>query len=205
MMRYDRNVAGVWLGAGAKYAVSASWYCWAWWQPLQSVLDRHGIRLDHATSLRQVVDAFRGKVFWRSDELWQAADLVKPPAVLLAEQGDDCDGSAMLWGQAVEFALGHLGHRATIVSYLADPWHMSHHVCLVDVPGGGWVAIQPPPAREQDPNLDPIVCEPTGEPRYFKAPEQAAREVASWYGATVQGFDSRDARWRVIEPWRWLS
>lgn len=199
----DRQVADLWLRRGMKYRFSALWYWQSWYRPIGKVLRDAGIDLGNAVTLRAVVDRFKDRIRWRPDPLFQAADLVLPPERLLRAGGDDCDGSAMLWAQAVNFAVPD--GLARILSYLADPWRMSHHVCLVTLPDGALVAIQPPPAETQDPDQDPIVTDANGEPRRFKAYEQAAREIASWYGATIQGYDIRDDMWRVREPWRWLS
>ena len=195
-----RAVGAWWLGQGAKYVVSAAWYASrGWYRPISEALTKHHIDIAHATNVHQVVDAFRGRVHWRPDPVFQIADLVKPPLALLDDGGDDCDGSAMLWAQAINHALNVLGYQARIVSYLAAPFQMSHHVCIVVHPTGELQAIQPPPSDAQDPNTDPIVD------RYFKTYRQAACEIASWYGARVQGFDVRSASWGVVEKWRWLS
>ena len=197
----DRFVGAWWLGGGAKYRASANWYWRTWNRPLSEALTKHDIRIAHATTLQQVVDAFAGKVRWTPDLLSQLWDTIKPPIVLLNERGDDCDGSAMLWAQAVEYALGILGYRARIVSYLADPFALSHHVCIVQHPTGELQAIQPPPSAAQDPATNPLI------ERYFKTYEQAAVEVASWYpdAKRVQGYDVRSASWGVVEKWKWLT
>lgn len=193
----DRVIGFLWLGKGIKYVISAARYPRAWHRPISEALAKHNISIHHATTLRHVVDPFKSRVNWRPDALFQAADTVKPPIILLDEAGDDCDGSSMLWAQAVNFALKDLGFRARIVSYLSNPWHLSHHVCIVTLPTGELQAIQPPPIEGHD--GDPVID------RYFKTYEHAAREVASWYGATVQGFDVRDCYWNVVHKWTWLS
>ena len=202
---YDRVVGDFWLRQGWKYRCSAWWYRKAWDLPMSVVLAKHGISLNGAATIPEVVERFKGRVRWRPDALFQIADLIKPPLVLLDDKGEDCDGIAGLWAAAIKFALSQDGYQARIVSYLAAPWQFSHHICLVGCPDGGLVAIQPPPSEAQDPDLDPVVRNSDGSLMRFASYEQAAHEIASWYGATVQGFDVRDSHWGVVEKWRWLA
>lgn len=53
----DRWFAAWWLGTGAKYRLS-EWLAGADWRlPFSAVVAKHGIRINGATSLRDVVDA----------------------------------------------------------------------------------------------------------------------------------------------------
>lgn len=197
----DRGIAYFWLGIGLKYLFSANLprLRKAWLRPIHEALSKHGIRINGMAGLREVVDAFKGRINWRPDPLFQAGDIVLPPLILLDAGGDDCDGSAMLWAQAVDFSLKDKGYKARIVSYLAANFVLSHHICVVTVPNVGLMVIQPPPRVGDDPNLDPLQF------MIFASYEDAAMEVASWYKTEVVGFDVRDPMWRVVERWRWLS
>lgn len=204
----DRIVARAWLGGpnALKYRVSR-WVSdrrnpLAWDLPFSAALRKHGISLNAATDLHSGIEPFRGKVFWQPDPLWGAGDYVAPPITVLDNQGDDCDAIGWLNACAVEHALGPLGWRGLIVSYLADPWPLSHVFCAAVDPAGRIHVVQPQPARWQPADMVHVWGDT------FVAFEEAAAVVASLYpvrgrttGARVVALDVRDTRWRVIRPW----
>jgi hypothetical protein len=160
-------------------------------------LAKHGIHLNGVDSLRGVVDAFRGRVFYEWDLGRGALDYVKPPIVTLNDKQGDCEDLAVLSAQAVEHALGPLGWRAAIVSYLAADFRLSHHVCAATDREGRIWAIQPQPMRGQD--ADPL-------PGFaFRDHGHLARTVASWYGTSAVAYDVRGPRWNPIQPWRLME
>lgn len=190
----DRWIAAWWLGQGQKYRLSAYLAGPDWHLPFSAVVAKHHIRLDGATSLRDVVSAFTGRVFWQPDLCWQIRDTVSPPVRLIAEGGDDCDGMAMLHAQAVDHALGPLGWGAAIVSYLARDVRLSHHVCAAKDPDGRLWVIQPQPMRGHD--ADPL-------PGFvFRDHAHLARVVASWYHTDVIAYDVRTPQWEPTQSWR---
>lgn len=170
----------------------------SWSMPFSQAIrsKSHGLdlRYNSVSDLRGLVDVAQGKVNWKPDPFFQLWDVVLPPLLFLEARGDDCDGMAMFFAQAVDFALS--GWRGHILSYLAADFKLSHHVCMAVAPDGKLFAIQPYPSVTQDQRQDPLVAEP------FKSYEQAANEVASWYGTKPVAFDVRDSRWNTIEPWR---
>ena len=190
---------GRWWLSGPKYELSRA-LAGRWWTvPVQDAPELRGTitlaALQQARTLEQVVDAFRGRVYWEPDPVWQVWDRVYPPQLLLARGGDDCDGMAMLHAQAICFALGPQGWQAFTGSYLADPWRLSHHVALARDPAGVWWAVQPQLTRKQYAQLGRsarIVYGP------YAAPEHALRDIASCYGAEVLCYDIRDPHWLPV-------
>lgn len=184
-------IAHQWLREGAKYAKSAELAGAAWQVPVQEALLAHGLSLDGRTTPAAVVDVFRPRWHWRPDPLFQLWDFVDPPQVLLANQGEDCDGWAMAHSQATAYALGPLGWRSFAVSYYADPWQMSHHFAVtIDPHGDHWV-LQPQPradqAAEQQVVFGPFPDIPT-----------CVAVVASWYNARAEWFDVRTPMWEPL-------
>lgn len=195
----DRVVADFWLARGQKYRLSAWLAGPDWYLPIEAALAKHQIRLNHVSSLREVVDALRYRVRYEWDGGHGLLDYVRPPIQVLASGKADCEDAAMLTAACAEHALGSLGWKARIVSVLGMPWVSSHHfAAITDSTGAIWV-VQPFPSPEQPRDLDPL------QPYAFKHYEQAAKEIMATYGAKVQGFDVRDSRWAVIEKWRWLA
>lgn len=204
LVMYDRAVAYVWLGLGAKYAASRMASDFAhpgeWTRPIGQVLDDFGVDLRGIRNLPDAIYALRGRFEWDSDPLLGLIDYVKPPARTLAERAGDCEDAAWLHAQVIEHVLGPLGWEGRIVSYLASDWTQSHHFAIAIDPGGGVWPVQPPPAKWQ-----PAIKEYVWRyPR--KSAEHAAREVAATYpgGPRVVVMDVRDASWKVKERWRRL-
>lgn len=193
-------VAWAWLGRGVKYEVSRRLAGAVWHTPFAAVLAKHGIRLKGAASLRDVLDALKGRVSYDWDPFHGAIDYVMPPATTLASGMGDCDDQAWLHACAVEHALGPLGWTAAIVQYLSDPWIYSHHVCAARDRDGKIWAVQPWPAKWQPQDLDPLWPEPFD---FYR--DLAVGIARDGYAARVRAFDVRDTTWRVIEPWRWLN
>lgn len=185
-------IADAWLFRGLKYRVSEYLYGRDWYLPLSAALAKHKLSLNGKETLHDVVDTFRG-FYWASDPLWGILDTVAPPIRLLDQGQDDCDAWAMLHSQAVDHALGPLGWSGRIVSYLADPWVLSHHFCAAVDPQGHIWAVQPRPTRGQPADQDPII------PEAFPSYDLAALGVASTYGARVVKFDVRDSMFRHVE------
>lgn len=179
---------GVWWLSWPKWAVSR-WLAGPEWDtPILLALARRSpykaAELAIASTLEEVVDAFRGIVHWMPDPGGQVWDQVLPPALLLRQGGDDCDGMAMLHAQAIAYALGPRGWRAAIGSYLADPWELSHHVALTVDPDGLIWAVQPQPTMEQ-PQDARLIFGP-----YINC-EIAMDAIASQYHAKVVWYDIR--------------
>lgn len=191
------NAIGKWWLSGPKYDLSRFIYRYSWVIPFEITARKYGLFTTPALTAHDVAAAFSDiYVFWIPDPLWGALDTVKPPHVLLAEGGDDCDGWAMCHARAVEHVLGPLGWRASVVSYLADPWHLSHHFCLAVGPDGSKWIIQPQKSRKQAAEgmqIDPV--------RQYFGPllaKDAADVVASWYKAKVVWCDVRDTNWNPL-------
>lgn len=178
---------GIWWLSGPKWTLSRLLAGHAWHVPILEALATRTTRVADlilASTLDEVVDVFRGLVHWRRDSLWQLWDRVYPPALLLARGGDDCDGMAMLHAQAVEYAMGPRGWRAAIGSYLADPWHLSHHVALaIDRAGLVW-AIQPQSSKDQPQNVR-LIYGP------YPSCEEALGAIAKQYRAEIVWYDIR--------------
>lgn len=182
------TLARLWLLTGWKYEVSKSLIGPEWNIHVNDALKTHGLTLDTCKTLEDVASIFRGKWHWVPDPAGQAYDIVYPPAALLRRGGDDCDGWAMCHAQAVEYVLGPQGWRSVIVSYLADPWVLSHHFALAIDPAGNMWAVQPQPMKDQPQSMQ-LVFGP------FKSVEEATRTVASWYNAKVEWWDVRTPMW----------
>lgn len=88
-----RPVAEYWLFEGNKYIKSKELAGDAWDVGVVEALAEHGFSLEGCTTPQQVADRFRGKWFWRPDPLLRLWDFVDPPAVLLKNLGEDCDGA----------------------------------------------------------------------------------------------------------------
>lgn len=188
------DFAKVWLG-GAKYALSERLYGASWTIEVAAALSYYGITLGPCKDMHDVVRIFRGRWFWVSDGFYALWDTVKPPDHLLAEGGDDCDGMAMLHTQAMNAALGRYGWKAVTVSYLADPWWMSHHYTELMDPQGHYWAVQPQPTKEQwdkDGEANQTVYGP------YASPEETLAAVTSQYKAKAVWHDVRDGLYRPI-------
>lgn len=184
-------IARHWLG-GWKYRIS-SWSAGADWHvPIDKILPKYGISLSRYNTPQEVASVFRPRWRWRPDPAWQLGDIVLPPARLLAAGGDDCDGWAMSHAQAIATALGPIGWQARIVSYMADPWWLSHHFAVARDPLGRWWAIQPQPSFEQPDNLDPVWPVP------FDTCKDAADVIAATYNSKVVFHDVRSPMWELI-------
>lgn len=181
-----------WLGPPSfKYWASAVANWSAWNKPFSEVVAKYDLGLQNCREIQEVVNAFRGRVFWKPDPLLQIYDLVSPPDTILQNQGDDCDGNAMLHAQAIEYALNW---PAKIISYLAKPFWLSHHFTAVSTPNGQLRVVQPQP-REIDVKTG-IAVNPLLEKTFFTY-EGAAKYVASLYNAEVVWFDVRDSKYRL--------
>lgn len=184
-------IARQWLLAGGKYQLSAQLAGAVWQVPVQEALLAHGLTLDGRATLKAIADVFRPRWHWRPDPLFQLWDVVDPPARLLAQDGEDCDGWAMAHSQAIEYALGRAGWRAVIATYYADPWQLSHHFAVaIDPHGAHWV-LQPQPSADQPVNQQ-VVFGP-----WFDV-KTCVDVVASWYGARAQWFDVRTPMWEPL-------
>lgn len=185
---------GTWWLGGAKYAYAKLCNANAWYFNTRDVLAEHGIWPENCTTINQVVDLFRGKVFWKPDPAWQVNDRVLSPYYLMRNGGDDCDGMAMLHAQAIHLGLSRYGYKSYIVSYLAADFTLSHHYCLVLDPQGKYWVVQPQPTKESYavyPNSQ-IVFGP------FNSADQTVHEVASWYRTTATWYDIRNHMYEKV-------
>lgn len=184
---------GRWWLSGAKYRLSRELAGPSWDLNVFAALAIRGqcIGLSTAASLEDVVGVFRGRYHWLPDPGWQLWDRVYPPKLMLERGGGDCDDWAMAHAQAVDFALGDLGWQAFIVSYLADPWWLSHHFAVAIDPSGAVWAIQPQPTPEQPRELE-IVLGP------FKCLEAALRAVADSYRVMIVWYDVRQPNYEPM-------
>lgn len=184
------NDFGRWWLSGPKYDLSARLAGPAWTVSVEEALNRRGRTLAHARSLEEVLQVFRGREFWKQDGFYQLQDVVLPPEMLLAAAGDDCDGWAMTHCQAINHALGGHGWRAYIVSYLADPWWVSHHYCVARAPlTGQFWAVQPQPSQgqwQQHGEASQSVFGP------YPTIEASVAAVAAMYNARAVWWDRRD-------------
>ncbi len=180
--------ARLWLQAGLKYSTSAEVAGPAWAVPVNDALKAHGLALDGCRTVFEAAAVFRKRWHWVPDPAFQLWDVVYPPVQLLARGGDDCDGWAMAHAQAVDYVLGRQGWKAVIVSYYADPWHLSHHFAVaIDAAGGHWV-LQPQPAADQPDEMQTVFGP-------FPSLEACATIVAAWYGAKACWWDVRTPMW----------
>lgn len=195
MFNLVTSFAEYWLIQGAKYERSKQLAGQEWSTNIVDALKRYGKSLDHCKDVHDVVRVFLGWKFWTADGWYQLDDWVKPPAYLLKEGGDDCDGWAMTHAQAVNAALRKFGYHAWIVSYEAEPWWMSHHYCLVQYPNGEFWVMQPQPTQK-DWQERPQQCQVVFGP--YASPEASVHAVAAMYQATVRKWDLRDDLYRKV-------
>lgn len=188
------NNAGVaWL-SGPKYDTSARIYGAAWAVGIETALSWRGRTLANCKTIHDVIRVFRGREFWKRDGFYQLFDTVKPPDFLLAEGGDDCDGWAMTHCQAINQALGRYGWKAWAVSYLADPFWMSHHYCLARDPQGQFWVIQPQPTAEDWKTKGDAGNQTVYGP--YRSAGETPHIVAGWYNARVVWWDVRDGLYK---------
>lgn len=179
-----RPIADYWLRDGNKYLKSAELAGAAWHVPVQTSLLAHGLSLEGRTTPQAVVDVFRPRWNWRPDAVLQLWDMVDPPQILLAHDGEDCDGWAMAHAQACEYALARFGWRSVVVSYYADPWQVSHHYAVTIDPHGACYVLQPQPSAAQ-PDDQQVVFGP------FASIEATLQVVPAWYKARAEWWDVR--------------
>jgi hypothetical protein len=146
------------------------------------------------------VNLLRGRFTWNPDCLFQLDDWVKPPVLLLQSGGDDCDGWAMLHAQAVNDALGRLGWRAFIVSYLAQPFWKSHHFAVAADALDNYWAIEPQPRLEDLQKLSPAAAQDAYPIVFgpFSSIKQAAEAIARRHVAEIVWMDIRTDQFEAI-------
>jgi hypothetical protein len=191
------NNAGVaWL-SGPKYDYSARIHGASWTIGVEQAVGYFGLRqqLDAARDIHDVIRVFRGRFFWKQDDVYQLYDVVKPPDHLLLGGGDDCDGWAMTHTQAINYALGRFGWVAWSVSYLADPFWLSHHYTVARDPQGRYWVVQPQPT-ETDWRTHGERNQTVFGP--YATLEETPAVVAGWYGAKVVWWDKRDGLYRPV-------
>lgn len=191
------HFALAWLGGdGAlKYANSRRLYGASWDIGVEVALGYWMLRqqLEACRTQHDVVRVFRGRWFWKPDDVFQLFDTVRPPDHLLANGGDDCDGWAMAHTQAINYALGRYGWKAWCISYLAEPRWLSHHYCLARDPAGQFWVIQPQPTEADWKNYGERNQTVFGP---FRTAEETPHAVASWYRAGIVWWDKRDGFYR---------
>lgn len=181
-------IARFWLLDGNKYSYSR-WRAGSNWDiSARDALKLYGLNLDSCSTMHDVIRLLFGKVFYKPDAFFQMDDMVECPMDTMRNGGSDCDGMAMLHAQCMEYVLGMNGTEAKIVSYLADPWWMSHHYCVLkELNGNVWV-VQPQPTKEaweRNGTNNQVIFGP------YKSIHETVPIVASWYGAKVQWYDIR--------------
>lgn len=189
MKRLAQWIGRLWLG-GLKYSLSRQLAGKTWKVGIEEALKRHGLTLANCQRLEDVVDIFRGRWRWRPDPAFQLWDRVYPPVLLLERGGDDCDGWAGCHAQAIAHALGSRGWQARIVSYLADPWWMSHHFAVAIDPDGQLWAVQPQASENQRATIR-LIHGP------FQSVDQAASYIAAGYRSRVVWYDLRLPDWTL--------
>lgn len=189
------NNFGQWWLSGPKYELSAKLHGASWYVNIETALNYQGRSVRGCKTLDDVVRVFRGREFWKPDGAASMADTVLPPDFLLANKGDDCDGWAMTHAQSVNIALGHLGWRAYCVTYLADPWWMSHHFAAAVAPDGMIWAIQPQPTEEQWRQYGDRIQTVFGP---FRTMDDAINAIAAQYKASPVWWDKRGDRFEAL-------
>lgn len=197
-MMFQKLIADLWLGAGLKYWVSQIVAGSAWYTPLSVIWAKHKIDLLTKKSLSEVIGVFKGRVSYDWDPLHGVADFVKSPLATLDSGLGDCDDQAMLHACAVEWALGSSGWHGYIISYLADPWWLSHHFCAAISPDNLVFVVQPWPSQQQ--LLQGLQFNPLWSEPYGTMADACAAVVAS-YKAKVVAWDVRDCFWRPVQRW----
>lgn len=189
------NSFGKWWLSGPKYAYSR-WRAGAEWDlPIDYVMKENYLNIDKCKTAEDVVNMLRGKVFWHADKFLSIYDVVSSTRELMNIRHDDCDGFSMLHAQALEYVLGPQGCKVEIVSYLADPWWVSHHYAVITYPNGDVYAVQPQPTKEfhdKYGDRNQIIFGP------YKSVHDSVPEIAKLYNANVQWYDVRNPKFEKV-------
>jgi hypothetical protein len=195
------NTFGIWWLSGAKYNYSKWRAGPAWDYNIKDVLSSKGIDIDKCMDMHDVVRLFLGKNFWQQDPFFQIYDVIRTPYEVISLGNDgDCGTWATVHAQAFDHVLSKRGYETKIISYLADPFSLSHHFVVITEPGGKRWVTQPQPTKESwgDPTkLKQVIFGP------WKAETSdldLAKAVLSWYDpkATVVWSDTRGTKYEKL-------